>query len=547
MASEEIQQQVVSELRVLEELRRHHLTTHPDSALDRDDPDVQRMIEALALFSVRTRMSLQRNLQATWRRLFASYFDFLLAPLPSCAIAQATVSPRLVETLTVDRGTELRITTASGKTASFTALADLRILPITLESVEEIKQPGDSRLLLRFTSRYPRTDAVGLLRLFLHCAGHYESALGMLYQLRAHLVRATVVYDPAAAPGEGRPCEVSFGSLFAAPLDGELENPAESVRRFFFFPERELYLNVSVPRSERPWSTFVLALELGPDFAPELSPGRDSFQLFTVPIENRVRQLAAQITCDGTATSYGIRHVDPTHHFSLMGVRGVNRLTERGSLPLRPAALSAADSEDSYEVEERGDGDRAGHFLLVRMPRALLKPAKLQLDCDWHQPWFAREAVGKLRVTTPQRSLDGVSLQVLGAVRAPALSPMQSDTQGLLLLLALRMKPVLSCEELRRVLDILGVCTSGAYRRIPALLRDLRVEAALDSALRGSGMRHVYTAALERFPPHDEPLVWHFLEQIQKLLDLWNAEASVDLRVEAGSPAFAAPLPKALP
>ena len=61
------------------------------------------------------------------------------------------------------------------------------------------------------------------------------------------------------------------------------------LRGFFYFPERELYLNLRVPRSERPWRSFVLCLELGPDFAPELPPGRDSFQLFTVPIENRVR------------------------------------------------------------------------------------------------------------------------------------------------------------------------------------------------------------------------------------------------------------------
>ena len=126
MSRADIDQLLVSELRVLEELRRSYVARHPAAGLEREDPDVQRIIEALALFSVRSRLSQQRNLQSTWRRLFASYFDFLLAPLPSCAVLQAVVTPRLVETVTIERGTLLRLTTTSGKTATFTTLADLR-------------------------------------------------------------------------------------------------------------------------------------------------------------------------------------------------------------------------------------------------------------------------------------------------------------------------------------------------------------------------------------------------------------------------------------
>lgn len=544
MSREDIEQQLVSELRSLEALRRSHHALHPGSQLEREDPDVQRMIEALAVFSVRTRLSLQRNLQATWRRLFASYFDFLLAPLPSCAIAQAAVSPRLVETLTVDRGTMLRVSTATGHTASFRTLEELRILPITLESVEHVPRLGGSRLLLRFTSRYPRTDAIELLRLHIHCAGHYESALAMHYQLRAHISRAFVAYDPVGAPADGLPCALRLGSLPEPGLDGEPVNPAQQVQRFFHFPERELYLNVQVPRCDKAWSSFVLCFELGPDYLAEPAPGRDTFALFTVPIENCVRMPAEQITFDGTAAGYPLRHVDPAQRFSLLRVRGVFRPSDKGPIPLRPAALCAADGEESFEIEEAVGEPSSGTFLLARLPRALLSPVKLLADCEWHQPWFAREAVGKLRLSTPQRSLDGVSLQLLGEVRAALDSPLRRNTQGLLLLLALRMKPVLTREELLRVLEILGSVGAGPYRRMPALLRELRVDAALDSALRGSGLRHVYWMQLERFAEHDEALVWHFLGQLQQLLDCWNAEATVLLEVDAGEQRFAVALPR---
>ncbi len=544
MSREDIEQQLVSELRNLEKLRQHHLALHPGSQLEREDPDVQRMIEALAVFSVRTRLSLQRNLQATWRRLFASYFDFLLAPLPSCVIAQAVVSPRLVETLTLDRGAQIRITTTAGNTASFTTLEPLRILPIALESVEHIPRPGGgSRLLLRFVSRFPRTDAVDLLRLHIHCAGHYESALALYYQLRAHIKNTAVIYDPVGPPDEGRPCSLRFGSLPAAALAGEAKNPAQQVQQFFHFPERELYLNVQVPRCEKAWSQFVLVFDLGPDYLAEPAPARDSFQLFTVPIENRTRMPAEQITCDGTAAGYAIRHVEPAQRFALCRVRGVFRNSERGPLPLRPAALCTADGEDSFEVEEQLEESGTGHLLLTRMPRALLAPVKLLADCEWHQPWFAREAVGKLRLVTPQRSLEGVQLQTLTTMRAAIENPLGKNTQGLLLLLALRMKPVLTRDELLLVMEVFGSVAAGPYRRLPALLRELRVEAALDSALRGSGLRHVYWVALERFAERDEAMVWHFLWQTQRLLDAWNSEATVLLQVDSGDQTFALPLP----
>lgn len=540
--SDEVKRQLVGELRSLETLRQEHFTLHPGSLLERDDPDVQRLIEALALFSVRTKMSLQRNLEATWRRLFSSYFDFMLAQLPSCAIIQAVISPRLVETLTVERGTEVRVETKSGKTALFTTLDELSILPIALESVEERQHSLGSKLLLRFTSRYPRTDAVGRLRLFISAAGHYESALRMLYEIRSHLKQVTVAYDPGAETGGGPPCSVSYGALCEPPLDGAPENPVESVRRFFHFPERELYLNIEVPRSEQPWSAFVLTLELGTGFSPESQPGRDTFQLFTVPVENCIRQPAAQITCDGTQAGYALRHVEPAQKFSLLRVRGVSRRTEKGFLPLRPATLSAFDGEESFEIEVHPDSERREPCLIVRMPHALLKPVKLHAICDWHQPWFAAEAVGKLGVVTPQYSLDGVSLFVLGPIHPAQASPMQSDTQGLLLLLALRMKPVLGKEELLRVLEVLGISNHGAYRRISTLLRELKVEAALDSALRGSGLRHVYTASMESYAANDEPLVWHFLKEVHRLLDAWNAEASVELVLHTKGPALKTPL-----
>ena len=209
--------------------------------------------------------------------------------------------------------------------------------------------------------------------------------------------------------------------------------------------------------------------------------------------------------------------------------------------------LTAADSEETFEVEEREDDAQSGSFLLVRMPRALLSPVKLLVDAEWHQPWFAREAVGKLRIAAPYRSLEGLSLQTLVPVRPPQETLLRRDTQGLLVLLALRMKSQLTRPELLRVLDVLGTISGSPYQRMPSLLRELNVEIVLDSALRGSGLCHRYRATLNRYAEHEEALVWHFCTRLQELLDYWNAEASVELTVDAGGLILSSPLPGRLP
>ena len=50
---------------------------------------MRRLIESMAFFSVQTRLATQHNLRSTWLRLFATFFDFLLQPLPAAAMVQA--------------------------------------------------------------------------------------------------------------------------------------------------------------------------------------------------------------------------------------------------------------------------------------------------------------------------------------------------------------------------------------------------------------------------------------------------------------------------
>src|ERR1700712_2124013 len=63
----------------------------------RDDPDVRRLIEAMAFFSARTRAAAAGAMQDAGQRIAAGTLDDLLAPAPAALMAQAVPDASLVE------------------------------------------------------------------------------------------------------------------------------------------------------------------------------------------------------------------------------------------------------------------------------------------------------------------------------------------------------------------------------------------------------------------------------------------------------------------
>lgn len=524
----------LAEMKALEDFRASYHQRHPEAGLEREEPDVRRLIESMAYFSVRTRQVAERSIQATWQRLFSSYFEFLLTPLPAMAMVQAAVTLRRVEPSVLPRGAEVKLTAPSGVTASFVTQQELRILPIALQRTQVLQKAGGGyRLVLEFQSRFGRSDPVGLLRLYVRYLDDYATSLYIHYQLRAHLQRAAVVYDQTVdETSEGLPCELSFGSL---PQEGDVFaslHPLQRIRSFFHFPEQELYLNLQVPPSRRPWTRFsiVLDLDAGWPREPVLTP--DVFKLFVVPAINLRKARAEPIVADGTQDAYAIRYPDPAHEFRLCAVSGVYRATTHGLQPLRSGVLPGGDNTDSYEIEQRPPEWGASHWLLVRMPAAFTAPRTLCVEATWHQPWFDEQAVGKLKVTIIDRLLEGLEWGVLGPLRPHRDSVLSGEPFELLQLLAMKMKPTLKHEELQVLLGYLIPPSGSLYRGVLQKLQQLLYRQAPDSALRGSGIRHIYLAKLDSYSPDEEPLVWNLLMQIRELLDVWNQDATVELEAD---------------
>ncbi|WP_224360589.1 type VI secretion system baseplate subunit TssF [Hyalangium versicolor] len=541
VSSELIYQDYLNELDALERFRQRFLSSHPTVPLDREDPHVRRLIESMAFFSVQTRLATQHNLRSTWLRLFSSFFDFLLQPLPSVALVQAMPAEKMTETVVLPRGTELRMAPAHGVVGSFRTRRHLRILPISLVGSEVVRlTDGNYRMILRFESAFPRRDAVGLLSLHVRHLDEYRPSLAVFHALSKAMKQVSVVYDAQAdSNSQGLPCEYSFGDA-PADLDdaSRYEHPLQRVRAFFQQPEQGLFLHVSVPSHRKEWTRFSLCMDLDKSWTVGRSPYPDILHPFVVPVENLKAEPAQPIVADGTRSEYTIRGMTAGRELQLHSVTGVYVLGKTGRTPMRPAFLPG--EGPSYELDEGLDEDmRPRHSLLVRLPEAFLEPQKLLVEALWFQPQFAAEAVGRMSVSTPARHVEGLGWQLVGRLEAQRESALRNDVAGLTRLLAWKVKSTLDRNELAALLNYLGTPAEEPFRRVIPWIRELKATVAPDGALRGSGLLHVYEMLLEPFEPGAEPLVACFLDQVQKLLEAWNGEASVVLRpTVAGAGSF---------
>jgi type VI secretion system protein ImpG len=551
MAQRPVDSNLIDELRELEEFRRVYHRRHPAVELTSDDPDLRRLIESLAFFSMRTRTASIERQQGLWRRLFRSYFSFLLSPMPMMGTMEAQWLPRLSDPVELLRGTELRAKRSGGMPICFQTLSTLRVLPVSLAEVTKLELPltGGTRIVLTFVSRFQRSDAPCVLSLHPDLAGGYAGALQIWYELRCNLRRAHVIYDGRVQrDNQGEECQVRFGA-YASDLNEPRSEPDPTnqlaqARSFFHYPQQELYLNVGLPNPSRPWNCFHLIFDLGPDWPAEQKFDQRTLRPFTVPIANQRQASSTPLYVDGTREAFPLLYPQADRGFQLLSLRGVYRLGDGRVAPLLPLSLATAAAESGFELEEGAALPPAPPRLRLRDPRALLSPFTVAVDALWHQPDAERELGGSSAIdwTLPYRCIDGLDWQPVGPLRPYSPSCLGGDVEALLHLLALRMKPDLDLAGLLDVLQAVQSRDKGFYADFPSRIRSLTVRPVPDSGVQLSGIRHQYAVSFERYEPEEEPAVWAFLNKVHLILDSWNSDAIVDLTADVGGAPLRLPL-----
>ncbi|MEX1368552.1 MAG: type VI secretion system baseplate subunit TssF [Nannocystaceae bacterium] len=522
----EIQRQFLDELHALDEMLVER--SRGPSFVRREDPDVRRLMESLALFSARTRQGAANVLRSSVERLVHGHLDDFLVPQPTRGLIRAVPSPRLIDPVTLPAGTRLRLQTLDDEVGMFTTTRGLVIRPLQLDWAErQLRGRRGSRILLRLRSQGAPQDVREPLSLHLSHLGDYPASLRLQTRLRKHLQGISVVYDEVPAPDEvGQPCGYQLGGSpegerVASSMLGT-ERPAAGtiaeIREFFHHPARELFLHLQLAAPAKPWRQAWLCLDLDDGWPEDQVINESMFRLFVVPIENLFTESAEPIKADGTRSAFPITSWQPELRAQFHSVVEVTQQLPTGADVILPAYL--ASGRESYDVEQAGDDGRAA--LLLRLPDAFERPRVVSVMTRWLQPWFDDVAVGKLRATLQTRRVEGVELEVQAELRPHEHSPLLRDASEMLQVMSRRAKRILSRQDIIKLMSILGAHEGGDYADVAADI--LHIEAREEPAdlRRGGGVAYVYRVTLAKVDEDREGLQQGYMQRVGELLSAWS-------------------------
>ncbi|HTN91531.1 MAG TPA: type VI secretion system baseplate subunit TssF [Sorangium sp.] len=545
MAQDQLEKAFLEELAAIERFRIAYTGAYPSTPLSREDPDVRRLLEGMAMFSARTRLAAERGMHRSILRIFRQHFSYLLGPLPAMGMLRASPTLSFADAAELPPGTEVLLIDTPAKGADprvfrMRTRYKLRILPIELASVNLLRVRGRGvRILLRFSSSFSRNDEIGEINLHINHLDDLASSISVLYALRKHLEATSVVFDRQVREDTaGQPCEAYFGPpTRPGHVIDRGEHPLEDARASLRFPRQELYLNVRGIQAPRNWREFTVCLDMDDSFPTELRLTADGLELFVVPIVNERVDMTNPIECDGTKDRYGLRHPDDAARFVPTSVLGVYRIADHGLVPIEPAVVPASlgggdgaarARRDSYDVEYEGQEEQRRAFLSLNLPGAFDNPQKVAVEAAWHQPALRGVRASDLKARLSSRFLAGVEWSCSGGLSLPAESDLEEDRESLLELLSLKNQRFLGVDELRFLLRALGARAQPQFDKLVSALARVDVNSK-PFAKSTSGFKYVYHLEFAGLNPSDMARLELFCGKLLDILSAWSVEEVVEL------------------
>ena len=525
------------ELEALETFRERYRHLYPFAGLDRDDPDVQRLIESLAFFTARTRRAGEHALAGYERRALEQVFPHLCTPLPSMALLTALGAERMVEARTLPAGTEVAVSprahgragTGEAHAVLYRTTRELVVRPFDLDrSRIEMSRLGDDgwELVVPIRSATPRVEAVGAIELHIDPHGDLLAALRLHHALAHNLDGARYSFPDTRQP-ERLVRRVAFA---AAPGEADaFAGPLERFRELLHFPQGALVVRVPVEQTPAEWQRLELRFRLGAGWPRELGVPPGAFLLHAVPLVNLRRELADPAPLDGTKARILVAHPEPALELCPRELLGVYRSSPTGLTPLLPEALAAGDA-DWYAVETSGRHTGRQVWLDVHAPDAFEARAAVVVDAEWYQPSAGRLLRGPLDARLTARHLEAARWRVVTPVEDAVESPLAGRRERLGRLLALAGQSDLDAPALAFLLEMLGAADRELFQRVARAIADVTTERQPDASS-PSGVRTTISLRLQRLPLALVPAADLLLSRLPALLAAWTGDEPPIVRV----------------
>ena len=501
----------------------------------REDPDVRRLLEALAYFSARTQSMARQGMFDAVRRLVGDQLEFATRPLPAAALVQVVASGSK-EPVRLTQGTPLRVEGDGGMVAHFSLARTLELWPIAVTDARLwTAEQGGLCLGIELASPLAIDARLTEIALYVDELSDFRESLRLLRRLERGAGAVRVIAG-VGLPPRGREAELGAGArgtlAFGAPALPEGDDalhPVERVRSHFHQPEQDTFVTLGLGGACG-WRVASVVIELTsrPD-EPALRIGRGTLKPFVVPLVNRIAARALPIACDGSADSYSIRYplvpstpADPAPPVRFLSVRGVYEIGKEGAISLRSSALGPRSF--CYELDDALPSE-GGPRLRLAVDGSARSPRTIEVDANWYQPAFDAARFGRLRIRPQARTAEGLEFRVLGEPVAAKHSPLEVDPIAQLELLALRGRTSFEARELNELMRHFGADAASRHAAVVDLLE--RVEQALEPLPRAAGtsLRQVYSVWPAEREPELAPLVEDWLSQLERVLDAWGRHA----------------------
>jgi type VI secretion system protein ImpG len=525
------------ELEALETFRERYRHLYPFAGLDRDDPDVQRLLEGLAFFTARTRRAGEHAIAAYERRALEQVFPHLCTPLPSMALLTVEGAERMVEARTLPAGTEValaarppaRTRVEETQAVLYRTTRELVVRPFDLDRARiELSRLGDEgwELVVPIRSATERVEPVGAVELRIDPHGDLLAAVRLHHALARNLESVRYSF-----PGTRQPERIARRASFA-PAAGDADpfaGPLERFRELLHFPQGALVVRVVIAETPPKWERLELRFRLGPGWPRELGVPPGAFLLHAAPIINLRRELADPVPLDGTKARLLVAHPEPALELRPRELFAVYHSAGAGLTPILPEALAAGEG-DWYAVETSGRHTGRQVWLDVHAPGAFEARASLVVDAEWYQPGAGRLLRGPIEARLTERHLEGPRWRVVTPIEDAVESPLAGRRERLARLLALAGRVDIDAPALTFLLEMLGAADKELFQRVARAIVEVRTDRQPD-ARSPSGVRTTIDVRLRRLPLALVPAADLLCSRLPGLLAAWTGDEPPIVRV----------------
>ncbi|MDN3484450.1 type VI secretion system baseplate subunit TssF [Pseudoalteromonas sp. APC 3224] len=500
----------LEQLQGVRDFRESYYGKYKTQALERDDPELQRLTEAIAYCSAHAQIEGQKALRAYQANLIGQIHPYMMAPLPAKSILNLVPNEKLPNSVSLKAGTELFVQSESKDLAVFSTCLEMKVAPLVYEGLTTERQGlKELNLKLNFKALSEQQNSPGKLPILLDVCQDVQQTMS-LYQA-VEQAECYITFDKMDSP---YPCKKVMNQQAFYPG----MNPIESCRQYFHFPQAQFCIDIDMQKAPATWRYLTVNLRVRVDANTNWQKG--NFKPFCVPVINLQKKAAQRIKVDGKKVNYPVFTQEQEQHAEVHSILGVYKLIGQNRTPLLPSVLHNSLSVDnaipSYGINWSASPNLA---LDLNLPEAFSNPVNVEVEALWHQPRFSNTFWQKTHVAPLKMDMPGLDWQLTGTKVKHREA--ERSIEYLTSLLELRNNEVVTVEHIHSLITILSTEWDSVFDII------------------GEGYEGVIElkepqkfAIRLKLDKDNKALAKLFLDFFQRAVEAWFATQTVTLKIE---------------